>query len=206
MRLPEIVKRIGTIEGECRVYVEDYVYTYLNELRMKNDIIPVRAALFGRVQQKESKCYYFVYGASCVVDELTYGRNENQVREEFFPEYELIGYVNIYRDRQILPDKNKGYFVFYESNEAMQNYLISCYQRENDKEQGEFVSARASSGAQLHAAGVGKLSTIGNVLKKILYSVCVMILTIAVISINDYDKMYGFVETAQRAAVMIEAE
>lgn len=206
MKLPGIVKRIGTIEGECRVYVEDYVYTYLNELRLKKDIIPIRAALFGRVQQKENKCYYFVYGATCVVEELTYGRNESQVREEFFPEYELIGYVNIYGEKQILPDKSKGYFVFYESNEAMQNYLISCYQRENEKEQAKFASDRGSSGAQLRAAGVGKVSTIGSVLKKILYSVCIMILTIAVITINDYDKMYGFMETAHRAVAMMETE
>ena len=206
MKLPGIVKRIGTIEGECRVYVEDYVYTYLNELRIKKDIVPVRAALFGRVQQKEGNCYYFVYGASCVVEELAYGRNESWVREEFFPKYELIGYVNIYGDRQILPDKSKGYFVFYESNEPMQNYLISCYKRENEREQGKTIRSRELSEAKLQPAGTSKLSIIGNVLKKILYSVCIMILTIAVTTINNYDKLYGFMETTQRAVAMMEAE
>ena len=43
MRLPDLVKQIGKVNGEERVYVEDYVYTYLNELKKG------REGLAGRV-------------------------------------------------------------------------------------------------------------------------------------------------------------
>ena len=52
MKLPEIVKRIGYTDGEERIYVEDYVYSYLNGLREKKELFPIRAALYGHVVQK----------------------------------------------------------------------------------------------------------------------------------------------------------
>ena len=33
MKLPEIVKRIGYTDGEDRIYVEDYEYSYLKGQR-----------------------------------------------------------------------------------------------------------------------------------------------------------------------------
>ena len=95
MKLPEIVRRIGRADGEVRVYVEDYVYTYLEGLRKRKDILPLRAALFGHVIHKDNLCYYMVYGACCVVEELEYGQSEEQIRERFFEDLNLIGYVNI---------------------------------------------------------------------------------------------------------------
>ena len=105
MQLPNIVKQIGKTDGEERVYVEDYVYTYLNELKKEKEIFPVRVALFGSVFQKDEKNFYLVYGASCVIDELECGRDEEQVRKEYFGEHELIGYVNIYGKNHELPGK-----------------------------------------------------------------------------------------------------
>ena len=129
MKLPTMVKQIGAVDGNEKVYIEDYVYAYLNELKAEKKNLPLRAALFGHVYHKENQTFYLVYGAVSIVDELAYGRSEEQVRKEYFEEYELIGYVNIYGNKQELPGKKDGYYIFYDKNEAMQNYLLFCYRQ-----------------------------------------------------------------------------
>lgn len=192
MQLPTMVKQIGAVDGNEKVYIEDYVYAYLNELKAEKKNLPLRAALFGHVYHKENQTFYLVYGAVSIVDELAFGRSEEQVRKEYFEEYELIGYVNIYGNKQELPGKKDGYYIFYEKNEAMQNYLLFCYR-------------------QMKRKGIGSNETtsrfsIREVFKRLIYGVSIIILSIAVTTINDYKKMYGFVETAGRAAELAGRE
>ncbi|MBQ8597650.1 MAG: hypothetical protein IJ409_07680 [Lachnospiraceae bacterium] len=197
MKLPSIVKRIGEAEGESRVYIEDYVYSYLNELKNRKDVLPLRVALFGHTCSKEQKNLYFIYGAACVVDELAKGRSEEQVRELFFPESELIGYVNVYGERLQPAEKKSGCCIFYDSNEPMQNYLLSCYNREG----GEDVSAKEKEALKsVWTVSENKLLfSVGELLKKLLCIFAVLILATAVTTIDEYREMYGFVEAAERA-------
>lgn len=189
MQLPAMVRLVGKISGEDRVYVEDYVYTYLHELKSEDERLPIRVALYGHIFQNESRKFFMVYGAASVIDELANGRDEEQVRKEFFEEYELIGYVNIYGSKQEWPGKKNGYYIFYETNEPMQNYLLSCFARKKKnpapKEKPSF--------------------SLGEAIRKLFYGACIIILTIAVTTINDYDKMYEFMETADRAVTLTEA-
>lgn len=191
MRLPEIVKEVGKTSEGNRVYVEDYVYTYLFKLKAEDRELPLRAALYGHVCKKGDKSIYLIYGAASVTNELLKGRDEEQVRKEFFEEYELIGYVNIYGSRQEWPGKKNGYYVFYETNEAMQNYLISCY--EGNQKQSSLTTVQKSS------------FSIGDIIKKLFYGGCIIILTIAVTTINDYNKMQGFMEVAAQAVAFMKA-
>lgn len=192
MQLPTMVKQIGAVDGNEKVYIEDYVYAYLNELKAEKKNLPLRAALFGHVYHKENQTFYLVYGAVSIVDELAYGRSEEQVRKEYFEEYELIGYVNIYGNKQELPGKKDGYYIFYDKNEAMQNYLLFCYRQMKRKGIGpNETTSRAS---------------IREVIKRLIYGIGIIILSIAVTTINDYKKMYGFVETAGRAAELAARE
>jgi len=201
MKLPEIVRRIGQTDGEIRVYVEDYVYTYLEELRKKKDILPLRAALFGHVIHKDNLCYYLVYGACCVVEELEYGQGEEQIRERFFEDLDLIGYVNISRDKRVMAEKSNGYFVFYEANEAMKAYLLYCYQREK---------RRSSSRQELLEGFPPKCSLgkkkkfLGDIVKQFLCVMCILLLATVISAIGDYEKLYGFAEMTDRAVCMME--
>lgn len=201
VKMPDIVRRIGYIDEQNRVYIEDYVYSYLNGLRAKADFFPLRAALFGHVIRKENASCYMIYGASCVVEELEYGRNEEQIRKEFFEDYELIGYVNIVKNKQAVPEKGKGYFIFYESNEAMQNYLSFCYERETKTKKKDKMSGNFTYSCQGK-----KRICVGNLTRQIFTLTGVLILATAVCAVNDYDKMYGFVEMAGEAARMLEVE
>ena len=199
--MPNIVKRIGCVDEINRVYIEDYAYSYLNGLQAKTDILPLRAALFGHIIRKENTCCYMIYGASCVVEELEYGRSEEQVRKEFFEDYELIGYVNIIKNKRPVSEPSKGYFVFYESNEAMQNYLSFCYEREKKtKKKDRMIEGFIKPCQEKRRACAGEM------IRQIVALACVIILAMAVCAVNDYDKMYGFVEMTGEAARGLTAE
>lgn len=204
MQLPNIVKQIGKTDGQERVYVEDYVYTYLNELKKEKEIFPLRVALFGRTYRKGDRNFYLVYGASCVIDELECGRDEEQVRKEYFKEHELIGYVNIYGKNHELPGKKEGYYVFYEKNEAMQNYLLFCYQRKEKERDGRGEGRQNISGDMPVLMPRRWTVLVGDTIKKIFYGGCIIILAAAVTAVNDYGKMNGFVEAADRVMIMSE--
>lgn len=206
MQLPDIATRIGRSDGEDRIYIEDYVYTYLNEVRAQNRFLPVRAALFGHACSNEDKKIYLIYGAACVVEELQNGRTEEQLRQKFFKEYELIGYVNIYGNHAASPDRQDGWpegcCVFYDSNESMQNYLIFRYKQKNkEAERRE---------EQVNVPGLGKCqeklksSVFEMIIQMLFYGICIVLLAIAVTTINDYSQMYGFMEEAARAAAIME--
>lgn len=200
MKLPKVVKQIGEAEGESRVYIEDYVYSYLNELKNRKDVLPLRVALFGHTCSKEQKNYYFIYGAACVIDELAKGRDEDRIREIFFPECELIGYVNVYGERLQLSGPKRGCCIFYDSNEPMQNYLLSCYNRESSedvtvKEKEELKSIWMMPEKK-------SLFSVGELFKKLLCILAMLILATAVTTIDEYPEMYGFVEAAERAVLV----
>lgn len=217
MQLPDMVKQVGRINGKERVYVEDYVYTYLNELKKEKSILtkteflpekvfPLRIALFGHVFHKEEQNIYLVYGAASVVEELENGKDEEQVRKEFFKEYELIGYVNIYGNKQELPGKREGYYIFYEKNEAMQGYLLACYERKN-KSKTRRLSGKGNRYREFVQPERRKaVFSISETIKKLLYGECIVILALAVTTINDYNKMNGFVEAANRVITLTEKE
>lgn len=183
MRLPNIVKQVGNVRGETRVYIEDYVYTYLNRLKKERISLPLRVALYGYAFLRDEKQFYLIYGASNIVEEMENGRSQERIQEIFFQEYDLIGFVNIY-DKKELPQTGDGCFVFYESNEAMQNYLISCYKR-RDK------SSAQEKGLTANRSGRSLLWV--ELLKKIGLCIMLLISAVAVTTIDSYEKLHDFI-------------
>lgn len=60
-RLPKNIRQIGDGSGEKKIYVEDYVVTYLNRLAQSGK--PGKAILFGEVREKNFDTYIFADGA-----------------------------------------------------------------------------------------------------------------------------------------------
>lgn len=195
MQIPTIVRKTGAVSGECRVYIEDYAYTYLNEIKEREGIFPVRAALYGHTCSKNQKQYYFIYGAADVIEELEAGRNEEEIREKYFSRYELIGYVNLYGQEKPHADKKEGCYIFYETNEAMQDYMVSCYERKKQKPEHTIKAEKKEE---------EKDSFWIKFLQKLIYGFLIIILAVAVITIDDYNKMHEFTEIAARAIYAAE--
>ena len=213
MQLPDIVKQIGKADEKERVYIEDYVYTYLHGLKAGGEdlgrvesgqsVFPMRVALFGHAFRKAECSFYMIYGASSVIDELENGKSEEQIRKEYFGEYELIGYVNIYGGEQRMPGRKEGYFVFYEKNEPMQNYLLSCYER---KTASSILHRQPLGSMKASVRKEARAGSIGNMIRRLFYGGCIILIAMAVNAINDYHKMYGFMEATDRAIAFMESE
>ena len=112
--------------------------------------------------------------------------------------------MNICSGRKQQTDKTPGYCIFYDSNEPMQNYLLSCYNREgiedvSDKEKEELrgIWKSRKRGISFPVKGL---------FQKLLCIIVVLLLAIAVTTIDEFREMHGFVEAAARAVLATDIQ
>lgn len=140
MELPKNIVQIGKADPTHKIFVEDYVISYMKQWN-KHGKRDTGIVLYGK-RMAESDCkYYFVYGASYMpgvearMQYLTDDEKEDaeDIRNKYFAEYELIGWGEL---RGELPEgfyvceQNKGVWVkgyacFFEKNDAMLTFLVT---------------------------------------------------------------------------------
>jgi hypothetical protein len=132
-KIPKNVRQIGNVSDSLKIYVEDYVDTYLNQLCEKEAEIPVGAFLIGDIVREEELEYQYIYGAiqmeelgqdenGVFVNEETW-RNACEVCQTFFENGEIIGWFaaipgipfamngNLKKVHQEIFAKDKGIFI-----------------------------------------------------------------------------------------------
>ena len=164
--LPRNYRQIGE-PGAKKIYVEDYVYTYLNKLAQPENLYARGAILFGKMYKTTiGKCMFISGAAACQNFELDL--DEAIVSEEnwgeIFPELEICGWflsrmgfsvdlndkiIRIHMDNfsgenKVLYmidalenedafyqfenyslKKQRGYYIYYETNQEMKNYMLA---------------------------------------------------------------------------------
>ena len=147
MEIPKNTTQIGEVHGNYKIFIEDYVISYMKQLCRQEPDRKKRIALYGVMRTEEPQQYFFVYGGSEVV---RYGKSDQYLTkqdyeeitwkgERYFEEYVPLGYVTIEDE---LPEGVylfsagkeiyvRGYHIFYEKNESMLTFLIH---RQNEKE------------------------------------------------------------------------
>ena len=101
-QLPKNVRQIGNVSDEPKIYVEDYVDTYLNQLKDKAKDEPVGIALAGEILVLEGQPVVYISGAFRLAEVEVRGK-EISLREEtvkqmetdrkkYFPETEIVGW------------------------------------------------------------------------------------------------------------------
>lgn len=254
--LPKNFRQIGTPTGVKRIYVEDFVYTYLHNdtQKMKERRVCILA---GRIEKtKECLCLY-VSGAFELKD-LDYQDfvpvfNE-AVREEIcllmkqhFPESDMLGWFfdekgvtprltpeleqihkkffggnnrilflsdslekeeNVYLYEDQVTHRQGGYYIYYEKNERMQDYMISSREDTPEEVKPEEVRDEAMKSYRqmfLHQEEQEKPSK-----NRVLYgagTVVVLALCIVGISLfNNYHKMKNMEETMAAMAGSLATE
>ena len=176
-KLPKNIRQIGNPEKDFRIYMEDYVYTYLHPAQlngMETEIFPRLLILLGEINHFSNRSCAFVSGAIQVEDseypdilpefnERTWRRIHREMHQ-YFENCEIVGWVldipgntleitaemeEIHRRNFVsqyqfffLMDskereeafftwkegclaKKEGYFIYYEKNPQMQEYMIS---------------------------------------------------------------------------------
>ena len=80
-QLPKNVRQIGNVCDEPKIYVEDYVDTFLGQLQEKAMEKPVAAALTGEITKCEDKVVVYISGAIRAEDVEVEGTNLGKNRE-----------------------------------------------------------------------------------------------------------------------------
>ena len=60
--LPKNIKQVGEIEGNKKIYIEDYVITYVDKLAEDNEDVAA-AVLVGDAERRAGEKYLFIRGA-----------------------------------------------------------------------------------------------------------------------------------------------
>lgn len=104
-QFPKNVRQIGNVSDEPKIYVEDYVDTYLNQLKEKAAKEPVMAVLAGEIVTREGQEVVYISGAVRVEEVKTEnGKLEfdieasdraEELRKEHFPTCQTIGWCLI---------------------------------------------------------------------------------------------------------------
>lgn len=164
-KLPKNIRQIGDQENWIRVYIEDYVHTYIQKLRDLQENSVAGGILLGKKQRINGIMHLFITGAAVAEDPFWKipGQTPGQIRGEcsvYFPELEVCGFfvssrqirtseVELLRifekhfntEQQVLLDikgqdedvysysghsmvRLAGYYIYYEKNEEMQNYIL----------------------------------------------------------------------------------
>ncbi len=176
-RLPRNIRQIGNPEKDFRIYMEDYVYTYLHPAQIYGfeiGVFPRLLILVGEIEHFSNRSCAFISGAIQVenerfpeelpeLDDAAWRRVKKQMRQ-YFDNCQIVGWVldipgnaleitagieEIHRNNFLdnyqfffLMDskereeafftwkqgrlmKKEGYFIYYEKNPQMQEYIIS---------------------------------------------------------------------------------
>ena len=81
-QFPKNVRQVGNVSDEPKIYVEDYVDTYLNQLRQKAIDSPVGAALIGEIMSVEGQNVVYISGA-LRMKELEVNGNDIIIKKDF---------------------------------------------------------------------------------------------------------------------------
>lgn len=180
--LPKNFRQIGE-PGTKKIYMEDYVYTYLNKLAQPGNLYARGAILFGKMYKTSvGNCLFISGAAACQhfeldLEDATFSEeNWNEIyriRDKFFPEMDIVGWFlsrmgfsielndkiirthmdNFSGENKVLYmidslenedafyqfenyalRKQRGYYIYYETNKEMKNYMLAEGEMETEPE------------------------------------------------------------------------
>lgn len=135
MELPKNITQIGEANPHCKIYVEDYVISYIKQLNRQAGEKGLAVALYGRKEEEGDVTYLFLYGAcrlnflqrECRHLSQAVCQEVEKMRRKHFSEYEFLGYRLL--DGEMIEGFHiceqgvcryvGGYARFYEKNDQM---------------------------------------------------------------------------------------
>mgnify|MGYP000049224566 FL=1 len=185
VKLPNNIRQVGTPGEKIKIYIEDYVMTYLNQITGEKPVEQKMALLLGEKVQKENTDIYFISAAMAVVpvewkeDQFKLSSDEWAALydriDQYFKNKHILGWflsrpgqaasadgqiekihTDNFRDKGNLfytsdpldrEDafylyenghlfRQHGYYIYYDRNEDMQNYMIEIRQENHIEEHG----------------------------------------------------------------------
>lgn len=140
MELPKNVTQIGEPDHYCKIYVEDYVISYLKQLNGHAGDKEMAVGLYGTRQEEDGITYIFFYGA-CRLNFLqresrhlsqAVQQEAEELRRKYFSQYTFLGYRMLNGEmvegfhvcEQGVCRYIEGYAQFYEKNDCMLAFML----------------------------------------------------------------------------------
>lgn len=153
MELPKNVTQIGEQDKSYKIYIEDYVVSYMKQMNRYAEDKEIAVALYGRRSEEQSLTYCFIYGAAKLnfmqkaVKHLSQAQEQEieRLHKKYFDGFAFIGYL-VLNGEMIegiqLWEKTgchfvKGYACFYEKNDCMLAYMLDNRNEEAKPEEYE---------------------------------------------------------------------
>lgn len=102
MKLPKNFRQIGEAAGLTKIYIEDYVMTYLSAITKDSRTYVRGAILFGEIERMGSETYIFVNGAmeaqniELDLDETVFDddvwKKIYETKDQYFPQTQIVGW------------------------------------------------------------------------------------------------------------------
>ena len=115
LKIPKNVMQIGTGSPNVKLYMEDYVHTFLERCQGKETCLA-----FGQQEEKDGIRYYLIYGVDFRRGNFPYFQKLERIGKIEKKEAAVRFWTVRGEEIQI-----GGYFIFYEQNEEMQAYMIA---------------------------------------------------------------------------------
>lgn len=148
-QIPKNVRQIGNVSDSSKIYVEDYVDTFFNQLCEKAEQKPIGAFLVGEIVQEEEEDYIYVYGAIKMQEVTQKGKdiaigdsawkNGCEMCKQYFGDAEILGWFlglsgqpleathNLGKVHQKLFSREKSILVLKDVQEKEEKYFIHKY-------------------------------------------------------------------------------
>lgn len=140
MELPKNVTQIGEPDHHCKIYVEDYVISYLKQLNSHAGDKEMAVGLYGTRREEAGVTYLFFYGA-CRLNFLqresrhlsqAVQQEAEELRRKYFSQYTFLGYRLLNGEmvegfhicEQGVCRYIEGYAQFYEKNDSMLAFML----------------------------------------------------------------------------------
>jgi len=185
---PRHMTQIGLPRGNRRVFLEDYVVSYMKQHKREG---VTKVALYGNARTEEGATKYFVYGVACFEEQNE--DNYEKVRSKYFSSYRYLGWgelSNELPDGFYIEDENgtsyiEGYYCFYDNNDAMLNLMVEEREQIHEKKEvliqepmPERMSAREYRKATSH--------TPKQPINKLKLSVVITFLIMCAVSVREF--------------------
>lgn len=174
MELPKNITQIGEADKHCRIYVEDYVVSYIKQMNGMAQNKDIAIALYGRKTEEDGVTYLFAYGSAKLnflqkpVRHLSQAQKQEieKLRKKYFSEMSFLGYQILNGEmvegfqicEQEICRYVAGYAQFYEKNDSMLAYMLENRGEEAepekvDQEKYEVVKKRQEERRQRQESG-----------------------------------------------------
>lgn len=156
MELPKNITQIGEINHSCKIYVEDYVVSYIKQLNGHAMDKELAVGVYGTRKEENGITYLFLYGA-CKLNFLQREtrhlsqavlQEAEKTRKKYFPQFDFLGYrvlngemvegFHVYE--QGVCRYVEGYAQFYEKNDSMLRLMVD--ERQEEAKPEEFDQAK----------------------------------------------------------------